>query len=190
VIVAGFGRIGEMVADMLEEHGIDYVAVEGDPDLVAKGRKKGHKVWFGDAASVEALERFGLAGAKVLVTTMDSRKGVETNAAAARARRPDIAIIARARDPGHVAKLYEMGVSEAVPEALEASLHISEATLIGAGVPLGLAIAAVHDRRDRYRDAFLNIDRGHRLAPAARVRARREARRPPSGPAGGGAEAS
>jgi monovalent cation:H+ antiporter-2, CPA2 family len=176
VIIAGFGRIGQMVAEMLDEHKVPFVAVDGDPDLVAKARARGHQVWFGDAGRIETLDRCGLGTASVLVATMDSRKSVETIAAAAHARRGDLTIIARARDPQHAGALYKIGVTEAVPEALEASLHISEAALIGAGVPLGLAIAAVHERRDQYRAQFQRIAGSQRMTPSARLKARRAVR--------------
>jgi monovalent cation:H+ antiporter-2, CPA2 family len=95
-------------------------------------------------------------------------------ARAARKMRPDITIVARARDPDHAAQLYAAGVSEAVPEAIEASLHISEAALIGAGVPLGTVIAAIHEQRDQYRAQYQRIEPGKRDS-VARLRARRTA---------------
>jgi CPA2 family monovalent cation:H+ antiporter-2 len=174
VIVAGYGRVGELVVDMLEEHKVTYVAIDGNPDNVAMGRKRGRNVQFGDASRIDFLERCGLDQATVLVATMDSRLAVEAVAKAARVRRADLTIVARAKDPRHAASLYEAGVTEAVPEAVEASLHISEATLIGAGIPLGFVIASVHERRDRHRAEFQRIERGDRNA-VARLRARRTA---------------
>ncbi len=174
VILVGYGRVGELVGTMLKEHKLSFVALETNPDLVALGRKAKRPVFFGDATDVGMLKRLGLDGAKVLVITMDSRKAVEDVAKAARAGRPGLTIVARARDPDHAARLYAVGVTEAVPEAVEASLHISEAALIGAGVPLGLVIASVHERRDQYRASFQRISRGDR-DPVARLRARRTA---------------
>ena len=172
VIVAGYGRVGELVVDMLEEHKVTYIAIDGNPDNVGKGRKAKRNVQFGDASRIEFLERCGLDHAAVLVATMDSRSSVEAVAKAARARRADLTIVARAKDPRHAAFLYEAGVTEAVPETVEASLHISEATLIGAGIPLGFVIASVHERRDRYRAEFQRIQRADR-DPVARLRTRR-----------------
>lgn len=172
VIVAGYGRVGELVVDMLEEHKVTYVAIDGNPDNVGKGKKAGRNVQFGDAARIDFLERCGLDHARVLVATMDSRASVEAVTRAARVRRTDLTIVARAKDPRHAAFLYDVGVTEAVPETIEASLHISEATLIGAGIPLGFVIASVHERRDRYRAQFQRIERGERDA-VARLRARR-----------------
>ena len=129
------------------------------------------------SARADFLERCGLGAAAAVVVTMDNRQAVEAAAAAARAVRPDVVIVARARDRAHARQLYEKGVTEAVPEAFEASLHLAEATLIGAGVPLGLAIASVHERRDQFRAEFQRIDRGEARTNVAMIRARRAASR-------------
>lgn len=179
-IIVGFGRVGQLVASMLEESNVSYVAVDNDPVNVAAARAKGKPVYFGDAARADFLERCGLGAAAAVVVTMDNRQAVEAAAAAARAVRPDVVIVARARDRAHARQLYEKGVTEAVPEAFEASLHLAEATLIGAGVPLGLAIASVHERRDQFRAEFQRIDRGDARTSVARIRARRAGAAGPS----------
>lgn len=179
-IIVGFGRVGQLVASMLEESKVAYVAVDNDPVNVAAARAKGKPVYFGDAARADFLERCGLGSAAAVVVTMDNRQAVEAAAAAARAVRPDVVIVARARDRAHARQLYEKGVTEAVPEAFEASLHLAEATLIGAGVPLGLAIASVHERRDQFRAEFQRIDRGDARTSVARIRARRAGAAGPS----------
>jgi CPA2 family monovalent cation:H+ antiporter-2 len=177
VIVVGYGRIGELVCRMLAEHRLNYLALENNPDLVARGRTTGHPVFFGNAADMSMLTRCGLEGAKVLIITMDNRKSVLDIATAARQLHGEgLTVVARARDADHAAQLYAAGVTEAVPEAIEASLHISEAALISAGVPLGLAIAAIHEQRDQYRAAYQRIAPAER-DPVARLRSRRSALR-------------
>lgn len=177
IIVAGYGRIGALVCRMLRAHKLNFLALEMNPDLVARGRKDSHPVHFGNAGDLAMLKRCGLAEAKVLIITMDSRKAALEVAAAARGLRgEDLTIVARARDAEHAALLYKAGVTEAVPEAIEASLHISEAALIAGGVPLGLAIAAIHEERDQYRAAYQRIAPQAR-DPVARLRNRRSALR-------------
>jgi CPA2 family monovalent cation:H+ antiporter-2 len=173
-IIAGYGRVGTLVGDMLEQHKLTFVAVDTDPDLVFRARKRRRHVYVANAAEVRVLERCGLPDARVLIITMDDRGAVADVARAARKMRPDITIVARARDPDHAAQLYALGVSEAVPEAIEASLHISEAALIGAGVPLGNVIAAIHEQRDQYRSQYQRIEPDRRDS-VARLRARRTA---------------
>ena len=64
----------------------------------------------------------------------------------------------------HAAKLYEAGATEAVPETMEASLQLGEALLVETGVPMGLAIASVHERRDGFRKLLGRPDRKKILA--------------------------
>jgi CPA2 family monovalent cation:H+ antiporter-2 len=176
VIVAGFGRVGQLVAEMLSRHGVPYLALDMDPARVAEQRRAGRSVYFGDSAHPEMLRRSGLANARALVVTLDVSKAVESVVAAARSVRPDIPIVARARDARHAKQLYEMGVDDAVPETIEASLQLSEAVLVDLGVPMGLVIASIHERRDEYRRALRKTDDTGKAMDAAPFEGRRAAR--------------
>ena len=169
VVIAGFGRVGTLVADMLAEQSILYVAMDFDAANVTRGRKAGYKVFFGDAANLAFLESCGLKDAKALAITMDAPQRVEQILRLVRADHKDLKIIARARDERHAQKLYEAGVTEAVPETMEASLQLAEALLVETGVPMGLAIAAVHERRDVSRKL---LGRPDRRAEVAKMRNR------------------
>lgn len=169
VIIAGFGRVGRIVADMLKEQDLPIVGIDLDVGNLAAARKVGHSVYFGDAADIAFLRRCGLARARALAITMDNPSRAQEILKAARAERPDLKIIARARDERHAMKLYEAGVTEAVPETTEASLQLAEALLVETGVPMGLAIAAVHERRDGYRKL---LGRPNRKEEVARMRSR------------------
>lgn len=154
VLVVGYGRVGKLVGDMLKRHDIAWVAAERDPRLVESARHAGEAIFFGDAARPEFLRRCGLETAPALVVTMDSPEGVEAIVATARAMRPDLTIVARARDARQAQRLYELGATDAVPETVEASLQLSEAVLVEIGVPMGLIIASIHERRDEFRKAL------------------------------------
>jgi CPA2 family monovalent cation:H+ antiporter-2 len=151
VLVVGFGRVGRLVAEMLERHEIGWLAVERDARLVEAARREGKRVFFGDASRPDLLERAGLKTARALVVTMDAPQTAEAVTAAARAMRSDFTIVVRARDARHARRLYDLGATDAVPETVEASLQLSEATLVDIGVPMGLVIASIHERRDEYR---------------------------------------
>ncbi|GAB6844968.1 cation:proton antiporter [Methylorubrum rhodinum] len=151
VIVAGFGRVGRLVGEMLKRHDIPYLALDADPARVTEQRRLGSPVYFGDSANTEMLRRCDIATARALVVTLDNPSAVEAVVQAARAERPDLTIVARARDARHATQLYEMGVTDAVPETIEASLQLSEALLVDVGVPMGHVIASIHERRDEYR---------------------------------------
>jgi CPA2 family monovalent cation:H+ antiporter-2 len=148
VIIAGFGRVGQTVAGMLEEHGVPYVAIDRDPDRVARQRTDDRPVYFGDMTQIELLRRLHLDTARALVVTLDDPRAADELVAGARAERPDLLIVARARDAGHAAHLYRTGASHAVPETIEASLQLSEAVLVDVGVAMGPVIASIHARRE------------------------------------------
>ena len=151
VLVVGYGRVGRLVGDMLSRHEIGWVAAEFDSRLVEQGRRGGKAIYFGDASREEFLLRCGLADAPALVVTMDDPEGAETIVAVARSLRPKLTIVARARDARHAQRLYDLGATDAVPETMEASLQLSEAVLVEIGVPMGLVIASIHERRDEFR---------------------------------------
>jgi CPA2 family monovalent cation:H+ antiporter-2 len=152
VVVIGFGRVGQLVADMLERHGVPYVAIDNDADEVAAHRNRGRPAHFGDAANIDLIRRLHLGQARALVVTMDNPATIARIVATARADHPDLQIIARARDASHAAQLYRLGVSDAVPETIEASLQLSEAVLVDIGVPMGPVIASIHEKRSELRE--------------------------------------
>jgi CPA2 family monovalent cation:H+ antiporter-2 len=151
VIVLGFGRVGRMVADMLEAHGKDYLAIDSDSDGVAAARKEGYDVLFGDVARPELMGRLKARQPVALILTMDNPVLVKRLARSLRRAFPDLPIVARARDTAHAAELYKAGVTDAVPETLEASLQLAEAALVDLGVAMGPVIASIHEKRDELR---------------------------------------
>jgi CPA2 family monovalent cation:H+ antiporter-2 len=154
-IVFGFGRVGRMVADMLREHDRAYLAVDSDIDTVMAAREAGYAILFGDVARGELVEKLELGNASALVLTMDDPVLVARLARRVRNTYPELAIIARARDTDHAARLYEAGVTDAVPETLEASLQLSEAVLVDIGVAMGPVIASIHEKRSELRTEIM-----------------------------------
>jgi len=150
-IIFGFGRVGQMVADMLTEHKRPYLAVESDIDMVLAAREGGYEVLFGDVARGELVERLQLGRAAALVLTMNDPVLTVKLARRIRARQPELTIVARARDTSHAATLYRAGVTDAVPETLESSLQLSEAVLIDLGLAMGPVIASIHEKRSEMR---------------------------------------
>jgi CPA2 family monovalent cation:H+ antiporter-2 len=150
-IVVGGGRVGQLVGSMLEEHGKPYIVIDSDASLIAAQRRAGRPAFYGDATKADFLRLCGLEEATALIVTIDNARAVDASVTAARQLRPDIVIVARARDADHARHLYRIGVNDAVPETIEASLQLSEAALVGLGVPMGLVIASVHERRDGFR---------------------------------------
>jgi CPA2 family monovalent cation:H+ antiporter-2 len=151
VIVFGFGRVGRMVADMLEAHGKDYLAIDSDSDGVAAARTEGYDVLFGDVARPELMGRLKEREPVALILTIDNPVLVKRLARNLRRTFPDLPIVARARDTAHAAELYKAGVTDAVPETLEASLQLAEVALVDLGVAVGPVIASIHEKRDELR---------------------------------------
>lgn len=154
-VIFGFGRVGRMVADMLSEHSRAYLAVDSDIDGFADARKAGYSVLYGDVSRRELIEKLDLDQAMAVVLTMDDPVLTARVAKTLRAEHPALPIIARARDTDHAAALYRAGVTDAVPEALEASLQLSEAVLVDIGVAMGPVIASIHEKRSELRSQIM-----------------------------------
>jgi CPA2 family monovalent cation:H+ antiporter-2 len=151
VVIFGFGRVGRMVADMLAAHNRPYLAVDSDIDGVRRASEAGYNILFGDVRRPELADSLRLGHASALVLTMDDPVLVAQLARRVRGWVPDLPIIARARDTAHAARLYKAGVTDAVPETLEASLQLSEAVLVDIGLAMGPVIASIHEKRAELR---------------------------------------
>lgn len=169
-IIVGFGRVGRLVAQMLDAHGRSYVAIDADPDTIAEARRRGYNAMFGDVARAGTLDRLDLASAAGIVLTMDDRVQLNRLAMRIRERWPNLPIIARARDTEHAAELYRAGVTDAVPETLESSLQLSEAVLVELGVPMGPVIASIHEKRAELREKIMYMGKTNRKPPIWRRR--------------------
>jgi CPA2 family monovalent cation:H+ antiporter-2 len=181
VLIVGFGRVGRLIGELLVEHDQKFVALDADPASVRSGRAEGHEVYYGDAARPDMLSACGLESARALIVTMDSPTKVDEVVKTARALRPDLILIARARDDHHAARLYALGVTDAVPETTEASLQLAENTLVDLGVPMGLVLASIHERRDGFRKAFqAAAPDGRGARPARAFRSVRSTPPPPN----------
>jgi len=155
VMVLGFGRVGRLVAEMLDAHGKDYLAIDSDADCVAAARSEGYDVLFGDVAQPGFLGRLAERQPSAFILTMDNPVLVNRLARDLRRAFPDLPIVARARDTRHAAELYKAGVTDAVPETLEASLQLSEAALVDLGVAMGPVIASIHEKRAELRSEIM-----------------------------------
>jgi monovalent cation:H+ antiporter-2, CPA2 family len=150
-ILIGYGRVGRLVADMLDAHNRPYVALEADVDHVTMARREGRPVQFGDAARTATLDALDPGSASAVVLTMDDPVQAVRLTEKLRKRYPNLTIVARARDTDHAAELYRAGATDAVPETLESSLQLSEAVLVDLGVAMGPVIASIHEKRDELR---------------------------------------
>ena len=172
-ILVGYGRVGKVVSSLLKTNGVPFVAADHDPITVTRERREGNEVYFGDASDPEFLRVCGLMEASGVVISINDANAIDRIVEQVRAIRPDILIVARAHDAIHARHLYEVGATDAVPETIEASLQLSEAALVGLGVPTGKAIATIHDKRDEFRREFQHAAQqaGRELSHAMRRKA-------------------
>ena len=154
VIIGGFGRVGAMLAQLLERQRIAFVAIDNDAELVAEQRARGVPIYFGDAGQPEVLRHLGIENATAFATTMDAPETAEHVIGAIHREWPHVPIIARARDVGHALALREAGARSAVPETMEASLELCEQLLTGIGFPQDVARTVVDDQRAWQLDAM------------------------------------
>jgi CPA2 family monovalent cation:H+ antiporter-2 len=155
-VVFGFGRVGQMVADMLIVHEQQYLAVDSDIDAIKEARASKYAIVFGDVSRRQFVDRLELDKAAALVLTMNDPVLTVRIAKRARALHPELVIVARARDTNHAAELFRAGVTDAVPETLESSLQLAEAVLVDIGRPMGPVIASIHEKRSSLRSELMS----------------------------------
>ncbi|HTP73389.1 MAG TPA: glutathione-regulated potassium-efflux system protein KefC [Burkholderiaceae bacterium] len=129
VIIAGFGRYGQIVGRLLFGNGLSATVLEHDADQVETTRRFGWQTYYGDATRLDLLRVAGAAQAKVLVVAIDD---VEQNLALvdlAREHFPQLAIVARARNARHWTQLYQRGVQHIERETLDAALMSGRSVL-------------------------------------------------------------
>lgn len=147
VIIAGFGRFGQIVGRLLHANGIGATVLEHDPNHIETLRKFQFKVFYGDAGRLDLLRTAGAERAKVLVIAIDDRDAVLRLAELAKHEFPDLKIVTRAWDLTHVFELLETGVELVERETFEAALKLGETTLQQLGFSAWRAKQAAHHFR-------------------------------------------
>lgn len=134
VVIAGYGRVGHTVGTILAHSNIPYIAFDMDANLVAKWREQGHPVFYGDVSSAELFNNPTLHSVDLVVLTIDNGLEAVRAATLIRSRMPQMMIVARARDLAICDALSQVGVKEAIPETLEASLRLAAESLEALGI--------------------------------------------------------
>jgi len=133
VIIAGFGRVGQTVARLLEAQRLPYMAFDLEPSRIAEGRARGLPIYYGDASRIEVLKAAGIHRARAAVVTLDQPLAAERAVSSIRRLCPLLDIHARARDHEHQIHLQEAGATHVVPEMMEGSLHLGGTLLKSLG---------------------------------------------------------
>jgi glutathione-regulated potassium-efflux system ancillary protein KefC len=129
VIVAGLGRVGQVVARLLNGAGYQPTILDDDPDHVELSRRFGFRVFYGDATRLDLLEAAGAASADFLIIALDDPGAITRLAQVAIKHFPNLRVIARARDMRHMFELRDLGVEIVERETFQSALALGRASL-------------------------------------------------------------
>ncbi|MEM9704536.1 MAG: monovalent cation:proton antiporter-2 (CPA2) family protein [Pseudomonadota bacterium] len=161
VIVAGFGRMGQIISQVVGNSGIPITAIDRDPAHIRNAERFGFKVYFGDAARLDVLTTAGAFDAKAVILCMDDRKAVNHAIEALRERSATLCIIAVAHDRLHEIEMQPLGADIIVRETMESSLLIAREALSRFGFADGIIDDIVQEFRKRDRQRLLaQVDSG------------------------------
>lgn len=124
VIIAGFGRVGKVVAYVLDQKQVDYIAVDSNASLVRRSRRKGFHIYHGDLSTHEALQAIGAERASAIVLSMDDRSSITKTTRIVSKSFPNLQIIARVEDWKHANYLSKLGLHFAIPTTIETGLQL------------------------------------------------------------------
>jgi len=152
VIIAGYGRYGQIVSRVLRMAGIPFTALEVNYQQVDFVRRFGNKVYYGDASRLELLDSAKTRDAKLFVLAIDDVEASVKTAALVRKHFPDLPILARARNRVHAYRLLDLGIESIERETLLSSLETARQALVQLGLDAAQAARAVeifreHDAR-------------------------------------------
>ncbi len=124
VVIAGYGRVGQVVARILTAKGIPFTALDADPDQVALVSQFGNKGYYGDASRLAILEAAEVGKARAFVLAIDDVDNSLKTAELLKTYFPQVPIFARARNRRHVHQLMDLGVENIERETFLSSLEI------------------------------------------------------------------
>ncbi|MPY72123.1 MAG: glutathione-regulated potassium-efflux system protein KefB [Alphaproteobacteria bacterium] len=163
VIIAGFGRFGQIVGRILQARKIGFTALEASAEQVDFVARYGNKVYYGDASRPDLLHAAGTAQAKVFVLAIDDVETSLRTAETVRHHFPRLRIVARARNRQHAYRLMALGVEAVIRETFHSGLEASRHTLESLGLTRAAAGRAVeafreHDERRLFAQRDIHRD--------------------------------
>lgn len=134
VIIAGFGKVGRMVAKVLEAEGINYIALDVDHEVAAAEMENGLPVFVGDASQISNLQAMGADRAFTVVLTMNNPITIRKTAKAIKSHFNNLDVVVRLKDLKNCTEFYDIGVTTIIPQDYEIGLQLSGAVLKSVGV--------------------------------------------------------
>lgn len=151
VVICGYGRVGQIIARFLKTEAIPFVAIDSDTIRVKEAQAAGENIYFGQAKQKEVLKGANIANSRLVIITISDKDSALSIVNSIKQLAPDVKILIRMRDDRHLAELKAQGVTEVVPEKLEASLMLVSHVLFLTGVPVRRILRRVQaERRNRY----------------------------------------
>ncbi len=154
IIICGYGRSGQALANFMEEENIPTIALDLDAHHVREAAASGKSVVYGDAARREVLLAAGLMRAKTLVVSYNDQHSALRILRHTQELRPDLPVVVRTTDDSHIAALKEAGAAEVVAEVTEGSVMLASQALLLSGVPLTHVIRRIQEARARRYSMF------------------------------------
>lgn len=149
IIIAGYGRVGRTIGELLADENADVVGIDIDSKRVSDCQGRGVEIFYGDAGRAETLEKAGASRAQLVIITLDDADKAEKTAKALRSLCPHTPFLARARDREHADRLRAAGADFVIHEAVEVGLQLAGRAL----QEFGLTQDAARARLARVRDA-------------------------------------
>lgn len=155
IVIAGFGRVGHRIGEILKIAELPYVALDLDADLVEQEREKGHPVFYGDVRKSEVLKAANVNKAVMAIVTLNDAEAAEQLVASLKKSNPSMSIYARGHSLQQCQTLRQVGASVAVSENIEASLELAKVALTTAGVGKHKSELILEEFRHTY---YMQID--------------------------------
>ncbi|HRK18754.1 MAG TPA: cation:proton antiporter [Hyphomicrobiaceae bacterium] len=160
VIVAGYGRVGQILSRVLRARKIPFTALDVDAKQIATVKRFGAKAYFGDASRPDILEAAQAGKARAFVLAIDDVEASLRTARAVREHYPALPIYARARNRRHVHELMDLGIKIIHRETFGSSLDLTRDLLVGLGVPKERALSTLEIFRETD-EKRLKLDYAH-----------------------------
>ena len=159
VIIAGFGRVGQYVADLLHRLNMEFVIIELDFRRVEKAKTNGFSVIYGDASQEVVLKAANIEKARLLIISMPATLTIHSIVSHVQLLSPELHIVTRAEGVEELKNLHDRGVFEVVQPKFEASLEITRQTLLHLDIPVP-EIQKFTDaiRRERYAPLYSDLE--------------------------------
>jgi CPA2 family monovalent cation:H+ antiporter-2 len=135
VVIAGFGRVGRQLGDLLARRHVPVAVIDRDVSVIQELRGRGIPCLYGDASRPPVLRHVGLARARILVVALPDPVSCKLTIAAARRLNPDLDIVARAHRSCDIPEMVRLGARDVIQPEFEASLGMIRSTLSRLGVP-------------------------------------------------------